>query len=235
MASGALKRAAGPRPGTATTAEGRATVARILEVTRELLTSPGVGELSMRSVADRAGLHLANVQYYFKTRNDLVHALIQDTGARYQQSYDELNARIGDDPVARFRAIVRFNIEDVFKRETRALFLRFWALMNELDDYSGRMLGELYAINTGQLSRALAAIYPLEAPEEILRRTTMIAALTEGLMMVRGARTARSIEGSQLIDRAFETAMTLAQSGSPATRLSKRLSSANQGRVQEEA
>ncbi len=186
-------------------------MARILEVTREILTNPEAGELSMRNVASRAGLHLANVQYYFKTRDDLVHALIKDTGEQYQQAYEELLTHTADDPVERFRAIVRFNLEDGFKAETRALFIEFWALMNELDEHSGRLLGELYAINIRQLGEALSAVYPLEPPEEISRRTTLIAALTEGLMVVRGAHSTRTLEGKKLIDRAFETAMTIAQ------------------------
>jgi AcrR family transcriptional regulator len=197
MATSAGKRAAGPRKGTATTAEGRATVSRILEVTREILTNPEAGELSMRNVASRAGLHLANVQYYFKTRDDLVHALIKDTGQQYQQAYEELLTHTPDNPVERFRAIVRFNLEDGFKAETRALFIEFWALM-----------------------KALSAIYPLEPPEEISRRTTLIAALTEGLMVVRGAHSARTQEGKKLIDRAFQTAMTIAQGADQDSRLS---------------
>ncbi|MBV8852135.1 MAG: TetR/AcrR family transcriptional regulator, partial [Sinobacteraceae bacterium] len=160
-------RTAGPRRGTATTAGGRATVGRILDVTRDILTHADAGELSMRNVATRAGLHLANVQYYFPTREDLVHAFIAETGERYQRAYDALMIEAGDDALRRFVAIVRFNLEDVYKTETRALFVQLWALLNEIDAYSGRLLGELYAINIGQLGRALAAVDPSLHPDEI--------------------------------------------------------------------
>ncbi len=201
---------AGPRRGTATTAEGRATVARILDMTRDILTHADAGELSMRNVASRAGLHLANVQYYFPTREDLVHAFIADTGERYQRAYDALMAEAGDDALQRFLAIVRFNLEDVYKPETRALFVQLWALLNELDAHSGRLLGELYAINIAQLGRALAAVDPSLHPDEIARRTTLIAALTEGLMVVRGPQPSGTPEADRLIERAFAQAMRIA-------------------------
>ena|SRR5579864_2284749 len=210
MAPKAAAKAAGPRKGTATTAEGQATVARILDVTRDILTQADAGELSMRNVASRAGLHLANVQYYFRTREDLVHAFIADTGERYQRAYDALMTEAGDDALQRFRAIVRFNLEDVYKPETRALFVQLWALLNELDAHSGRLLGELYAINIAQLGQALAAVYPTMSSEEIARRTTLIAALTEGLMVVRGPQASRTPEADRLIERAFALAMHVA-------------------------
>ena len=203
-------RTAGPRRGTATTAEGRATVGRILDVTRDILTHADAGELSMRNVATRAGLHLANVQYYFPTREDLVHAFIAETGERYQRAYDALMSEAGDDALQRFVAIVRFNLEDVYKTETRALFVQLWALLNELDAHTGRLLGELYAINIGQLGRALAAVDPSLHPDEIARRTTLIAALTEGMMVVRGPQPSGTAEADRLIERAFALAMRIA-------------------------
>ena len=56
-------------------ARGNDTAARIVLAARELLMNEGYAQFSMRNVAARAGLHLANVQYYYKTREDLVRAL----------------------------------------------------------------------------------------------------------------------------------------------------------------
>ncbi len=183
---------------------------RILEVTREMLLHAEGGELTMRSVAARAGLHLNNVQYYFKTRYDLVKALIAYIGEHYQQAYDALLARVGTDPAVRFRSIVRFNLEDSFKTETRTLFVHLWALLNELDGRTGELIGELYAINIAQLSGALAAVYPDLSDEEIGRRVTLIAGLTEGLMLVRGSSWPSAPRTLKLLESAFTQAMRIA-------------------------
>jgi hypothetical protein len=97
---------------------------------------------------------------------DLRSREINDTGERYQKAYDKLRAKTADDPGKRFRAIVRFNLEDSFNPETRALFIQFWALLNNLDGHAGNLLGKLYAINIGQLREALSAIFPNVAAKE---------------------------------------------------------------------
>src|SRR5215470_18187795 len=101
---------------------GNDTAARIVLAARELLMNEGYAQFSMRTVAARAGLHLANVQYYYKTREDLVKALLDDTGARYRASYDELLARAPADRVARFKAIIEFNLKDIATSATRRYF-----------------------------------------------------------------------------------------------------------------
>src|SRR5438270_6942797 len=89
------------------------TALRIVEAARELLMTEGYAQFSMRNVAARAGLHLANVQYYYKTREDLVTALLNDTGERYRTSYQELRAKAPTDREARFKAIVEYNLKDI--------------------------------------------------------------------------------------------------------------------------
>jgi AcrR family transcriptional regulator len=197
------------RKGTATTHSGKATAARILDVARELLMAEGAGELSMRNLANRAGLHLNNVQYYFPKRDDLVQALIVDTGERYQRAYDEMLNGATDDPLERFQAILRFNLNDSFNPQTRQLFLQLWALLSTLDPKTGRLLGKLYDINISQLGASLARIHPHESDAEIRHRATLVAALTEGLMVVHG-RTESKAKDRRLIEYAYAMAMDVA-------------------------
>ncbi len=197
------------RKGTATTDSGKATAARILDVARELLTTEGASELSMRNIAARAGLHLNNVQYYFPKRDDLVQALILDIGERYQRAHDEMLQETPDDPLERFQAIVRFNLLDTFNPQTRQLFIQLWALLTALDRNTGRLLGRLYEINISQLSANLARIHPHESEADIRHRATLVAALTEGLMIVRGPSDSKT-KDRRLIEHAFAIAMDVA-------------------------
>jgi AcrR family transcriptional regulator len=197
------------RKGTATTHSGKATATRILEVARELLMTEGAGELSMRNIAKRAGLHLNNVQYYFPKRDDLVQALIIDIGERYQRAHDELLNGTPDDPLARFQAIVRFNLQDTFDPSTRQLFIQLWALLSAVDRHTGRLLGKLYDINISQLGANLARIHPHETEAEIRHRATLVAAVTEGLMVVHGPNGPKS-KDRHLIEHAYDMAMEVA-------------------------
>jgi len=186
------------------------TAARIVLAARELLMTQGYAQFSMRNVAARAGLHLANVQYYYKTREALVKALLDDTGERYRSSYEELRARGPTDREARFRAVVEFNLEDIATSETRRYFIQLWALLTEIDGRAGHLMNDLYAIDIQQLSDCIAELVPDTDAAEVRRRASILAAMIEGMVVVRGAHSRNPAELRKLMARAQGMAMQIA-------------------------
>jgi AcrR family transcriptional regulator len=189
---------------------GNDTAARIVLAARELLMTGGYAQFSMRNVAARAGLHLANVQYYYKTREDLVKALLDHTGERYRSSYEELRARGPADREARFKAVVEFNLEDIATSETRRYFIQLWALLTEIDGRAGRLMNDLYAIDIQQLSDCIADLVPDTDAAEVRRRASILAAMIEGMVVVRGAHSRNPAELKKLKARALGLAMQIA-------------------------
>ena len=189
---------------------GNDTAARIVLAARELLMTQGYAQFSMRNVAARAGLHLANVQYYYKTREDLVKALLDDTGERYRTSYEELRARGPTDREARFKAIVEFNLKDIATSETRRYFIQLWALLTEIDGRAGHLMNDLYAIDIQQLSDCIAELVPDTDAAEVRRRASILAAMIEGMVVVRGAHSRNPAELKKLMARAQGMAMQIA-------------------------
>ncbi|WP_329376871.1 TetR/AcrR family transcriptional regulator [Streptomyces sp. NBC_01351] len=61
---------AGPTP------KGRLRRTALLDAAQRILSSSGGAELTMRTVADEAGVRLGHLQYYFPTRTDLLAALL---------------------------------------------------------------------------------------------------------------------------------------------------------------
>jgi AcrR family transcriptional regulator len=186
------------------------TAARIVLAARELVLTEGYTQFSMRNVAARAGVHLANVQYYFKTREDLVRALLEDTGARYRASYDDLRASAPADPVGRFRAILDFNLQDIAAWETRRFQIQLWALLAEIDGQASTLMNTLYGIDIEQLSEFVAEMVPEAQPAEVRRRASLIAAMIEGMVVVRTAHSRNPQELKRLMNRAQVVAMQLA-------------------------
>lgn len=189
---------------------GNDTAARIVLAARELLMTEGYAQFSMRNVAARAGLHLANVQYYYKTREALVKALLDDTGERYRSSYEELRARGPTDREARFKAVVEFNLEDIATSETRRYFIQLWALLTEIDGRAGQLMNDLYAIDIQQLSDCIADLVPGTDAAEVRRRASILAAMIEGMVVVRGAHSRNPAELKKLMARALGLAMQIA-------------------------
>ena len=189
---------------------GNDTAARIVLAARELLMTQGYAQFSMRNVAARAGLHLANVQYYYKTREALVKALLDDTGERYRSSYEELRARGPKDREARFKAVVEFNLKDIATSETRRYFIQLWALLTEIDGRAGHLMNDLYAIDIQQLSDCIADLVPDTDAAEVRRRASILAAMIEGMVVVRGAHSRNPAELKKLMARAQGMAMQIA-------------------------
>jgi AcrR family transcriptional regulator len=191
--------------------EGNETASRIVLAAREILMDEGYAQFSMRNVASRAGMHLNNVQYYFKTREHLVRALLEDTGSRYRASYDKLLSDAPADPVTRFNALIEFSLHDISTWETRRFFIQLWALLITPDDRSGSLLDDLYAIDIEQLSGFIAELAPGIAPAEIRRRASVLAAMIEGMVVVRGAHSPNAAEMKRLLARARTVAMQIAR------------------------
>jgi AcrR family transcriptional regulator len=200
---------AGVRQGTATRRSGRRTAGRLLQAAQELLEQDNFERFSLRAVADRAGVSLANLQYYYPKREDLARALCSEVGNRYRQSYDECLAASPADPLPRLVAVLRFNLADIRQRKTRRFFIQLWALLGSIDDFEGAYLRELYRIDVDQLTEHLAPVAGTDEPAELRRRATLIAALIEGLLLVQDCEPDETAS-AVLIEQALETALRIA-------------------------
>lgn len=203
------------REGTATRRAGKETARKILAAARSLLTREGYAQFSMRNVADAAGLRLANLQYYFPRRDDLVRAILADTGDMYAQAYERILDGASEDPVERFKIVLDYQLKDVFVPETRRYFVQLWALLNSIDDASGSLLGELYAYDIDPLGECIQAMYPKLDKREVAERARLLAATIEGLMIVRGEISMDEKQGRVLFERTYRLGLAIASGDIP--------------------
>jgi AcrR family transcriptional regulator len=200
-----VKRAAG-----AASRAPKETAQRIIEVARTVLMNKGYAQFSMRNVAAEAGMRLANVQYYFPTRSDLVRALMQDTAQRYQAAYRECLLKAPPDRHERFKAFMDYSLSDVANPETRRFITQMWALLDTMDAESGHLLNEFYELDIAALTERVAEVDPDCPAAEVRRRATLLAAIIEGLVIVRGAHSSSAAEMKRLTARARTLGMQIA-------------------------
>lgn len=104
----------------------------ILDCALDLLKETGDAGLTMRKLAERAGMRLSNVQYYFKSRDDVLKAM----ATRYfRECTEEVRQLTADTPGATVRA------------RAHALILTGLRHGDELSDMC-RIFRELWAIST---------------------------------------------------------------------------------------
>ncbi len=199
------------RKGTATRRAGAETAAKLIATAHDLLETEPLARFTMRNVAEKAGVSLANLQYYFPRREDLVHAMSVDLDQRYRQAQEAVLSGIRvDSPLKRFKSVLRYQLEDIKLRKTRQFFIQYWALLGSMDEFEGEYLRDLYKYDIAQINEHLAALRPNLPEKKLVERSTLIAAMIEGLMLMLGGEDDNEQTAANLVDAAFENALAIA-------------------------
>ncbi|RKH74530.1 TetR/AcrR family transcriptional regulator [Corallococcus aberystwythensis] len=176
---------ASPRTGTAVHAKGTERVERILDATMEVLAEDGYAGLVLRGVAQRAGVSLGNLQYYFPTKQDVVRALL----ARYlEQALQRVRERMeggGREPAQRLRLAVDAILEDQDSAHACQFFAELWA-MAARDSMVAGSLTVFYAGYRAGVVELLRELAPDLPPARRERRAALLVAFFEGLSLFRG-------------------------------------------------
>jgi len=172
------------RSGTAKREIGKATAVKLVKTAHELIMDGGYADFSMRNVAKAADVRLANLQYYFPKKENLIRALMRYVGDLYENKYKECIENAGNSPLERFNAVLEYNLDDIFCLKTRHFFIQFWPLVAIVDNYSGKLLSEFYRPQLHQFEELIKELDPNIDDADIKWRAKMITALIEGLMVV---------------------------------------------------
>ena len=164
--------------------KGRKRMSEIMEACKAVLINKGYTQFSLRNVAREAGIHLSNLQYYFKTREELIRGLIDYNSQSYIQNYLELFTTLPTAPHPRFLAVIDYLIEDIRDPLTRRFFIQFWALLDASGAHTERLLNDMYAPHIQSLNEHIAKLNPSLSPGVRQQRAAMIASMIEGMMLM---------------------------------------------------
>jgi TetR/AcrR family transcriptional regulator, transcriptional repressor for nem operon len=78
---------------------------RLVAAARELIYRQGVARTTLADIAQEADVPLGNVYYYFKTKDDIVSAVVDNRAAQLKTTFAELERRHRS-PKARLKALV---------------------------------------------------------------------------------------------------------------------------------
>ena len=198
--------------GKALSRTGRETATRILETACDILRMEGYERFSLQGIAKRLGRRLSNVQYYFRTREDLIRAVISKVEQTYDRRYAHVLEQAEDSPEGRFRAVMEFNFEDSGNTDTRHFFIQLWPLLSTADNYSGELMRCLYISQLQKLAERIEELTPGICKDEALIRAEMIAAMIEGLMVTAPASVDIPAHNQRLREGLIKTAFAIARS-----------------------
>jgi AcrR family transcriptional regulator len=177
---GALKNKA-----SSTTEKGLGRAQDILDAARSLLATEGYAGLSMRRVAQSAGMSLSNVQHYYGSKDLLLEALLLTTMDAFQARMDELAAAMrGRSQLDRFLSTVDMFLDELTDPVTHALFFEIWALASR-NPFASSLMDKMLGRERKTVYNLIRGLNPALSDEETMQRAILVVAQVEGLMLFR--------------------------------------------------
>jgi AcrR family transcriptional regulator len=188
------------------TRKGQERAEEILDAATEILVSVGHSGFSMRGVADHLCTRLSNVQYYFKSPGDLVHALFDRTIQRAIQTFEARSAEDG------IKDAVNFVLDEYKSKEANLVFWELWALAARSNDIN-EVLKHFY----GQYRIYIQDILQRSNPDLTLavckRRAIIIISLLEGLSLFLGTGDRIDVSRTRLDKEIIDAVRCIAMQG----------------------
>jgi AcrR family transcriptional regulator len=156
----------------------------ILAAATAILVDDGYARLSTRNIAARAGMRPGNLQYYYRSKNDVVRAMLARYLERAAQAVEERIAARGGSAAERLHAAVEGVLADQESPQSCRFFRELWALAAH-DPAVDAAMRDFY---TGYWRRVVALLLAINPPlgrPRAERRAALVIAMFEGLMLFR--------------------------------------------------
>jgi len=197
------------KPST-TTEKGLGRARDILLAARALLASEGYAGLSMRRVAQDAGMSLSNVQHYYGNKEQLLEALLLSTMDEFQAKMDRIaEAMAGRPQVERFLSTVDMFLDEITEPVTHAIFFEIWALASR-HPFASSLMGKMMGRERKAIYGLIRGLNPAIGDDEYMQRAVLMVAQIEGLMLFRLDRHARPAQFCSVRASVHKVLLTLA-------------------------
>jgi AcrR family transcriptional regulator len=168
-----------------TTEKGLGRAQDILQAARALLAAEGYAGLSMRRVAQAAGMTLSNVQHYYGSKELLLEALLLTTMDVFQARMDDIAAAMSErSQVERFLSTVDMFLEEITDPVIHALFFEIWALASR-NAFASNLMDKMLGRERKTVYNMIRGLNPAISDEEAMQRAILMVAQVEGLMLFR--------------------------------------------------
>ncbi len=183
---------------------------QILDVARDLLIDEGYHNFSLRKVAEKAGIRVGNLQYYFPAKSDLVKAMLDHVIDDYLQDFDSI--RGSGTPEQQFTAVLEDVITDLNTRKTTVFFPELWSLSNHEKGIT-RSMDNMYQRYREVLVEIIAEINPALSLAQCQRLALFFTSSIEGHTIFIGYRKPWRRETQNIVSLASQSFLWLVKQG----------------------
>ncbi|HEY8350947.1 MAG TPA: TetR/AcrR family transcriptional regulator [Sphingomonadales bacterium] len=173
-------------PGTAVHEKGKRRVQEILQVATEVLAYEGYSNFTMRGIADRLGIKLRNVQYYFKTKENLFQAVIDQRLKRDIETAQQVVNREGLTDEERFLAFVDLSLEENTTPFFRGLQFELWALANH-DAFAAQCRDRMTMAYSNFIYELIKPLTAGQSDKVRKEKSVILLAMLQGFPLIEGS------------------------------------------------
>lgn len=173
------------RPREGGYARGQEGFEQILRAALSLLVEQGSKALTLRRIAAECGLNVGNLNYYFKSKEELIRELLDAVISSYEESFDDIYHDPDASPEQRLERIVTLILTDITTKKTSRFFPELWAMANH-DPFVQERMEELYSRARVVLNALIGEINPDLPSDERETLALFISASMEGMTMFAG-------------------------------------------------
>ncbi|WP_197520311.1 TetR/AcrR family transcriptional regulator [Paraburkholderia tropica] len=153
----------------------------IISVAADVLSKEGYGNFSQARVAKLAGILPSNLQHYFRTHDDLLHATLHALMTTYLDRYSAISHASGKPPTVRLDEIIGDVLEEICDWQVVGFSFEMFALAQRVE-VASELLMRVYRAYREIFVSLIHEIEPEASSRECYARATLIAATMEGLM-----------------------------------------------------
>ncbi|MBJ7438008.1 MAG: TetR/AcrR family transcriptional regulator [Sphingopyxis sp.] len=157
----------------------------ILKTALSVMIDHGYKAMTLRRIAAECGLKAGHISYYFKSKDDLVRALLKMITGSYNEAIEAMAEKAGDDPEKKLKNLIRFMLEDGRTKQAAYLFPELWALANH-DPFVQTCVEEMYVAEQGHFEEIIAELNPALGDEDRKNAAVLILSSLEGVAIFAG-------------------------------------------------
>ena len=165
-----------------TTGKGIERAQDILVAARQAFALGGYAALSMRGVAARMGATLGSVQHYYRTKDEMLEAMLVHSSNEYQESVNRILASMPAAPRGeRFLAAITYLISETRTPVTRGLLIESLALAGR-HTFAAEVCEQMIARARRAIRRLIRELGQNLGKKDLDERAALILAVILGLL-----------------------------------------------------
>lgn len=182
---------------------------RLLVEAEQMIIDQGFTALTMRKLAERCGIALGNLQYYFPSKSDLMAALVERIYDQHLRSPDT-KTEFSENPETVFRKIIEYMLNDIRKAEGSVLYWELWALAAH-DEMARDAMTKFYQAEQAWLAQGIKHLNPALPARLTTLRAKVIMGLIEGSTLLIGTGRPDARTPRPLMDEIITAALSIAR------------------------